>query len=188
MELWKSISGFDGYYEVSNTGRVRSVDRVVYDKNGKHRTLKGKEMKLTHTKGKDGNGYMVVNLRKFGTSEVSFVHILVATAFIPNPYGYPMVNHIDGDKTNNDISNLEWTTYGYNNLHALHNHLRKPRGTPVMQMTEDGDIIEVYASASEAERITGISAKAILQCVNLRIYSAGGFSWESYRTGVSTIP
>ncbi len=188
MELWKTIIGFEGYYEVSNTGKVRSVDRTICDKNGNPRALKGREMKLTRTKGKDGNGYIVVNLRKLGTSEVSFVHVLVATAFIPNPCHYPMVNHIDGDKTNNDVSNLEWTTYSYNNLHALYHHLRKPRGTPVMQMTEDGDIIEVYASASEAERITGISAKSILQCVNLQIYSAGGFAWENCRTGVSTIP
>lgn len=188
MELWRSVYGFEGYYEVSNTGKVRGIDRIVYDKNGNSRTLKGKEMKLTRTKGKDGNGYMVVNLRKFGVSEVSFVHILVATAFIPNPYNYPMVNHIDGDKTNNNVSNLEWTTYSYNNFHALHNHLRKPRGNPVMQLTEDGDIIDVYDSAAEAERMTGISAKAILQCVSLRIYSAGGFSWESCRTGISTIP
>ena len=187
MELWRTICGFEGYYEVSNTGKVRSVDRVIYDKNGKPRTLKGKEMKLTHTKGKYGNGYMVVNLRKFGISEVSLIHILVAIAFIPNPYNYPIVNHIDGNKTNNDVSNLEWTTYSYNNLHALHNHLRKPKGTPVIQLTEDGDIIDVYTSAAEAERITGISARAISQCINLRIYSAGGFSWESYQTGVSTI-
>lgn len=181
MELWRAICGYEGYYEVSNTGKVRSVDRIVYDKNGNRRILCGRPMKLTRTKGKDGNGYMVVNLRKHGISKVSLVHILVAVAFIPNPQNYPMVNHIDGDKTNNDAGNLEWTTYRYNNLHALCNRLRKPKGTPVIQMTEDGDIIEVYASAAEAERVTGISARAILQCVSLQIFSAGGFAWERYR-------
>lgn len=179
--LWRAIQGYEGYYEVSDAGCVRSVDRIVCDKSGRERRLRGKEMKLTHTKGKDGNGYMVVNLRRDGTSYVTFVHILVATAFIPNPHGYPMVNHKDGDKTNNDVRNLEWTTYSYNNVHALYNNLRKPKGNPVIQLTEDGDIIDVYNSASEAERITGISARAILQCVSLHIFSAGGFAWESYR-------
>lgn len=178
--LWRAIQGYEGYYEVSDTGRIRSVDRIVCDKNGRQRRLCGKDMKLTRTKGKDGNGYMVVNLRRDGTSHVAFIHILVATAFIQNPHGYPMVNHKDGDKTNNDVGNLEWTTYSYNNIHALYNNLRKPKSNPVIQMTEDGDIIDVYDSASEAERITGISAKAILQCVSLHIYSAGGFAWESY--------
>lgn len=179
--LWRAIQGYEGYYEVSDSGHVRSVDRTVIDRKGNPRRLRGREMKLTRTKGKDGNGYMVVNLCRDGTSNVALVHILVATAFIPNPYGYPMVNHIDGDKTNNDVNNLEWTTYSYNNLHALYNNLRKPKGTPVIQMTEDGDIIEVYSSATEAERETGISARAILQCISLRAYSAGGFAWEPYR-------
>lgn len=178
---WKAIQGYEGYYEVSDAGLVRSVDRVSIDKNGMARRFRGKDMKLTRTKGKDGNGYMVVNLRRDGASNVALVHILVATAFIPNPHNYPMVNHMNGDKTDNDIGNLEWTTYSYNNIHALRNNLRKPRGIPVIQMTEDGDIIEVYDSAIEAERITGISARAILQCLSMRVFSAGGFAWEPYR-------
>lgn len=178
---WRAIQDYEGYYEVSDTGCVRSVDREVCDKNGRTRRYRGKDMRLTRTKGKDGNGYMVVNLRRDGTSYVAFVHILVATAFIPNPYEYPMVNHKNGDKADNCVENLEWTTYSYNNIHALYNNLRKPKGTPVVQMTEDGDIIDVYDSATEAERLTGISARLILRCVSLRTFSAGGFAWESYR-------
>lgn len=178
---WSPVPGYDGYYEISDTGCVRSIDRIVFDKNGRARKLRGKPMKLTRAKGKDGNGYMVVNLHRSGISYVAFVHILVATVFIPNPYGYPMVNHIDGDKANNDVTNLEWTTYRYNNIHALYHNLRKPRGTQVIQLTEDGDIVNVYESAVEAERATGISAGAILRCVNMHAYSAGGFAWEHWK-------
>ena len=179
--LWKAIAGYEGYYEVSDTGCVRSVNRTIHARNGCVRRLRGRSMSLTHTKAKDGNGYMVVNLRRDGTSKVSLVHILVATAFIPNPNKLPMVNHIDGDKTNNSVSNLEWSTYSDNNIHALYNNLRKPKGTPVMQITEDGDIVNVFNSATEAERETGISARQILRCVNMKAFYAGGFSWEAYR-------
>ena len=65
--LWKAIQGYEGYYEVSDAGCVRSVDRIIYDKNGWSRRYRGRDMKLTRTKGKDGNGYMVVNLRRDGT-------------------------------------------------------------------------------------------------------------------------
>lgn len=185
--LWRTVWGYEGYYEVSTEGKVRSVNRVVLDKNGRQIFLRGKEMKLTRTKGKDGNGYMVVNLRKFGNSEVIPVHVLVAMMFIPNPNDYPMVNHIDGDKTNNRVDNLEWTTYSYNNYHALQHELRKPRGTVVMQYTVNGDLIEVYDSIAQAARETGICARSISLCINRHTFSAGGYSWERLSEGVSTI-
>lgn len=185
--LWRTIIGYEGYYEVSTEGKIRSVDRIVHTKNGTTKLLRGKPMKLTQTKGKDGEGYMVVNLRKFGTSKVVPVHILVATMFLPNPNDYPMVNHIDGNKTNNRVENLEWSSYGYNNIHALRHNLRKPRGTPVMQITTSGVVLEVYDSAYAAARETGISAGAISQCINHRTNTAGGFVWEKLSEGVTTI-
>lgn len=181
--LWRAITGYEGYYEVSTTGRIRSLDRVVIDRRDQKRLLRGHEMKLTH----NADGYMVVNLRKFGKSEVVGVHILVATAFLPNPHNLPMVNHIDGVKEHNNIENLEWATYSYNNIHALQHKLRKPRSSEIVQLTEDGEIVDVYDSAAEAARRTGISSAAILQCVNHRTYSAGGFAWGRLSEGLSTI-
>ena len=118
--MWKSIQGYEGYYEVSDSGEVRSLDRYVADTTGKHagkkRLLKGSMMKLTEgkTSRKEG-GYLVVNLRKNHTSRVVPVHVLVARAFIPNPDNMPTVNHKDGNKLNNNVSNLEWVSYSENN-------------------------------------------------------------------------
>ena len=181
--LWRAITGYEGYYEVSMTGRIRSLDRIVIDKRGGKRILRGHEMKLTRS----AEGYLVVNLHKCGRSEVVGVHVIVATAFLPNPDNLPMVNHIDGVKEHNDVGNLEWATYSYNNFHALRKNLRRPRGNEIAQLLEDGEIIEVYDSAADAERRTGINAGAILQCVNHRSFSAGGFAWGKLSEGLSTI-
>ena len=88
---------------------------------------------------------------------------------------------------NNRVENLEWTTYSYNNYHALQHELRKPRGTAVMQYTVDGDLIEVYDSIAQAARETGICARSISLCINCHTFSAGGYSWERLSEGVSTI-
>lgn len=152
--LWRTIAGYEGYYEVSTDGQVRSLNRTVRSRSGRTKHLKGQQMKLTYSK---SSGYMVVNLRKFGASEVIPVHILVATMFLPNPYNYPMVNHKDGNKTNNRVENLEWATYSHNNIHALENSLRKPRGNAVMQCTSDGYLIEVYDSAFQAANVLTIT-------------------------------
>ena len=184
---WKSIPGYDGYYEVSDTGEIRSLDRTVTDRNGIQRLIKGKPMKTTRGKGRNGNGYYVVNLHLNGISRVVPVHVLVATAFLENTLGFPTVNHMDGDKTNNCASNLEWTTYKSNNVHALNTGLRKPRGTPILQMTLNGNKVSEFVSVSEASRKTGVGRSLISHCVNNRINSAGGFIWKKLSEGVTTI-
>lgn len=175
--MWKSITGFDGYYEVSSYGLVRGLDRILTDKNGRKFHRKGQMMKLTKSKGRDGNGYWVVNLRKNHQSSVVPIHILVAKEFIPNPLNLPTVNHIDGCKDNNDVSNLEWASYSDNNIHAIENHLRNPRGNPISQYDMDGKYIATYKSTNEACRQTGISIGSISHCINHRTKSAGGFVW-----------
>jgi len=183
---WKPVSGYEGYYEVSDGGEVRSVDRTVFDRNGKERHLPGRPMKLTKSKGRNNDGYYVVNLRN-GKSKVASVHLLVAREFVPNPFALPTVNHIDGDKSNNSALNLEWASYRDNNIHALKHGLRSPRGSMVVQKDLAGNLIASFRSVCEASRATRIGRSLISHCVNNRIDSAGGFIWEKLSEGVTTI-
>lgn len=108
---WSSVVGYEDFYEVSTQGEVRSVDRAVYTKNGVKRNLKGKNLKLIdHT-----SGYLMVSLCR----KLFLVHRLVAITFLDNHEGKPTVNHKDGVKTNNALSNLEWATYQENTEHAF---------------------------------------------------------------------
>jgi len=188
--MWKSISGYEGYYEVSDDGRVRSLTRTILDSRGVIRTLHGGEMKVTESIGKDrsGDGYYVVNLRREHTSNVCPVHRLVAEVFIPNSDNLPTVNHIDGDKYNNHVSNLEWASYADNNVHALKHQLRQPRGNRIAQYSLDGSYISTFQSTCEAARQTGVSRGMISHCLNGRCGSAGGFVWKKLSESATTIP
>lgn len=108
-EIWKYIPGYEGLYQVSNQGNVRSVDRIIKDTN-RTRLYKGKPLKQFL----DHKGYKVVTLSKQGSLKVIKVHRLVAMAFIPNPESYPEINHKDENKINNSVENLEWCTTQYN--------------------------------------------------------------------------
>ena len=114
-EIWRPVKGFEGYYEVSDLGRVRSIDRIVYDKVRKcDRLLKGRVLIIRD----NGNGYKTVMFCKEHKIYNKYVHILVAEAFIPNPDNLPYVNHKDENKGNNIKDNLEWCTGSYNNLYG----------------------------------------------------------------------
>lgn len=119
-EIWKDIKGYEGLYQVSNFGRIRSLDRWRNSGTGGYfqtgKILKTKE---------DVNGYLRVSLLKNGKYQKMNVHRLIAIAFIPNENNFPIINHKDGNKLNNNISNLEWCTYSYNSKHAYDNELRE---------------------------------------------------------------
>ncbi len=125
MEIWKDISGYEGYYQISNKGNVRSLDRFdgVHDRQG---TIIKPHMKH--------NGYLQVGLRKHNTRKWISIHRLVAIHFIENPDNKPQVNHIDGNKQNNNVENLEWVTAKENQNHAtrigLRNNIRKGENHP----------------------------------------------------------
>lgn len=180
-EIWKPVVDFEEYYEVSNCGNVRTVDRYVYDKNGKSRHIKMKNI----TKQIDRNGYYKVDIRNDYYRKTITIHRLMAIAFLPNPENKPCVNHIDGNKLNLNLSNLEWVTYSENNKHAVDNGLRKspwigkfgknmPVSKPVLQYDIKGNYIQEFENA----RQTGINYKHISACCLGKRKTAGGYIWK----------
>lgn len=113
-EEWASIKNWEGFYEVSNTGKIRSVDRLVVYSNNKRRVYKGIIKKLST----DKDGYLKVNLYNKDKNECNKVHCFVANAFLPKIDGKDKINHKDGNKKNNNVSNLEWVTHEENMYHA----------------------------------------------------------------------
>jgi hypothetical protein len=119
-ELWKPIQNWEDYYEVSNTGKIRSKERVIIDNNfsksGKpfqrKRTFKSKELVGVEV---SEYGHKSVGLYRNGRSSTQLIHRLVAEAFIPNPNNYPVVDHIDGNPNNNTVQNLRWANWEHNN-------------------------------------------------------------------------
>lgn len=115
-EVWKDVEGYEGIYQVSNFGRIKSLDRIVPRIDGSVKKVKGKILKTRVSK-----GYVLINLNKDGICKTVSLSRLIATTFIPNEENKPEVNHIDEDKTNNSISNLEWCTSLENANHGTRN-------------------------------------------------------------------
>ncbi len=120
MEIWKDIKDFEGYYQISNLGNVKSLDREMIV-NGGIRKYYSKSI----TQSIEKDGYLTVTLWKNSKSKSFRVHRLVAEAFIENPNNYEIVNHLDGNKQNNTVGNLEWCTIKENTNHAFRTGLRK---------------------------------------------------------------
>ena len=170
QEEWKPIPGYEGLYEVSNYGRVKSYQ---LDSNGK--------ILSPGNTGKDGSGYCFVNLYKDGKAKKHCtIHRLVAEAFIPNPSNFPQVNHMDECKENNYFGNLEWCTHKYNLSYGTRTRrIAENNSKPVVQLDKKGNFISEFESLTEASKITGIASTSICRCCNHKPghYSAGGFVW-----------
>lgn len=166
IEIWKDVLGYEGYYQISNLGNIRGIDRKAKSKISRtgFRIVKGKIIS-THI---NKYGYLSVRLRKNGLTKAFTIHRLVAIAFIPNPNNYPSINHIDENKLNNTVSNLEWCTVRYNNLYnnrqdKINKKLREtnPNSISVYQYSKEGILLNKFKSIRDASRITGISRSII---------------------------
>ena len=163
-ELWVFIDGYPNY-QVSHKGNIRSLNYA--------RTGVIKNMSPAPNK----QGYPICVLRNGLVKRTVCVHRVVANTFIPNPSNFKQVNHINGDKSNNCISNLEWCDQSYNMNHAYENNLN-PRQKAVIQKDISGKLLNTYRSAHEASRCTGVNRGNISSCCIGNISQAGGFTWE----------
>lgn len=172
-EMWKDVKGFEGLYQVSNLGNVKSLDRTRKDYRG-YANIKGQAKKVK----KDNNGYLRVGLSKNGIKNKYSVHRLVAQAFIPNMEGKLQVNHINGIKTDNRVENLEWCTNKENIQHASKKGLLKPNKKKVAQYKISIELINVYDSITEAAQAIDRSVTDIHQVLNKKTKTAGGYFWK----------
>lgn len=191
-EIWKDVVGYEGLYEVSNKGNVRSLGRVVRDSIGRVRNIKPRTMSPSVKKsgGRDDIGYLEVRLTIDKHNKRNFlVHRLVAESFLENPDNKPTVNHKDGDKHNNNLDNLEWATYSENNFHAYDTGL-KGDNRVVVRLDEDDSIVGIYKSMHEADRQTGVDYRRIHKLCNSYDNFDGEFYWdyiENFEVSNSTL-
>ena len=171
-EIWKDIQGFEELFQVSNLGRIRSLDRFV--KSGKSQRFQKGQIMHPHVTNK---GYLRADLTNNGQKFKYMVHKLVAEAFIPNPNNLPFVNHIDENKQNNSTNNLEWCTNKYNTDYS--------NSTPIDQYTLNGEYIITHKSIAEAQRKTGIAAASICNCCKGNFKQAGGYLWSYSKTSIT---
>lgn len=159
-EIWRDVVNYEGLYQVSNLGRVKSLI-------SKEKILK---QNLDYYK------YSYVQLWKDGIGKKIKVHRLVAETFIPNRQNKPQVNHKDGNKLNNHVDNLEWCTGSENIKHALAHGLKKCKTKKVVQYDKQDNFIKEWESIKEAKNITGITH--ISSCCRNERKTAGGYKWK----------
>lgn len=175
--MWKDITGFEGLYQVSDKGEVKRLES--YKKHSRSGELfKLKERILKQSKDKDG--YLLVGLKDVNGKMKSYrVHRLVAQAFIPNTNNLEQVNHIDENKLNNEVSNLEWCSSKYNVNFGLRTTKQvESQSKQVVQMLNN-QIINKYPSMNEAARALGHkNGGAISSCINGKTKTAFGYTWK----------
>ena len=161
-EEWKSVVGFEGLYEVSSYGRIRSIDRVIMRSNNTILTLKGSILPQYEYYGNSTISRLKVNLSKNGNKYSRSVHRLVATAFIPNPDNLPQVNHKDENPKNNNVSNLEWCTCEYNHNYGTRNERHKKALQKRVNVYDlSGNYIKQYESIKHASEDLNLDPSSV---------------------------
>ena len=175
-EEWRDVVGYEGLYQVSNLGRVRSVDKIIKTGRGYvSRLVKGKMKKIkVHS-----NGYLEVNLSSNGKAKTYKIHRLVSMAFIPNPRHFKEVNHKDEDKTNNNVDNLEWCSSKYNANYGNRNKKSSlARSKSIIQYTLYGVMIAEYNSLTNAGLSVNGNAQGVFSCARGYINQYQGYIWR----------
>ena len=178
-EIWKPVVGYEGFYEVSNIGKVRSLARIVECNDGRKRKLKTRTLRQSCAP----SGYYMVTLHKNGKQKSGLVHRLVCEAFIPKPLGKDEVNHKDENSKNNNATNLEWVTAKENNNYGTRQErarkaIVEAQGRAVRQLSRDGELVAEYESLSAACNATGTHVPNIIKCAKGIYKTAGGYIWK----------
>ena len=161
VETFVKIEGFEKY-EVSNLGKVRNIKS-------------GRVLKTSL----NNNGYLRLFLCKNNKRKHLYLHRIIATAFIDNPEEKPQVNHIDENKLNNDLSNLEWCTVRENLIHGTRTKRAAEKCfKKVIQLDLNDNVLNEFESMRQAEQKTGVLVKNISSCCNGKRKSAGGYKWR----------
>ena len=170
-EIWKDIKGYEGLYQISNLGQVKSLARPINNFNQcctKDKLLKGGIKR----------GYRQVILLKDNKRKYASVHRLVAEAFLPNPHNLPIINHKDENKLNNNVSNLEWCSTKYNvNYGNCITKRANSKKKPVQRIDKDGKIY-TYLSATDAGKELGINPNFISRCCTGKRKTLYGETWN----------
>lgn len=175
-EQWKEIPEFNGAYQISSYGRLKSVERTVKHPQG---SCVLKEKILSEVVNK--RGYIEYQITHNGNHYSRKAHRLVAEAFIPNVNNLPQVNHIDAVKTNNHVENLEWCDNQHNILHAYEHGLNR-RVHKIEQLDIDGKVVHVWQSSGEACRLAGYNRANIHAACKGKLKTYKGYIWR-YKNG-----
>lgn len=185
QEIWRDIKGFEGIYQISNIGNIRSLTRKVKTFNG-FRTSKGQILKPQKT----NTGYYSIDLRLNQKHNYFSVHRLVAETFIPNPNNLPIINHKDSNPLNNNVNNLEWCNQSYNVKYSYINGNAKPTSgcfkkgniphnlTKVSQYDKEGNFIKTYSSVRLAAKSINRAPTSIFNCLGGRTKYSAGYIWR----------
>ena len=169
-EIWKDIPDYEGLYQISSIGRVKSLKRSISRNNGRVLNLSEKQLSAKI----DEHGYVKFQLWKNNKPKNIRAHRLVALNFIENPKNHLEVNHIDGNKTNNKYDNLEWCSSFHNQLEAKRLGLKKC--TRVTKIIEGVKICS-YESVTEAAKLNNVHRTSIFRCLNGKFKENKGVKW-----------
>lgn len=173
-EIWKPIPGYEGYYEASSLGRIRSVCRFVNAKYGK-RLHKGRILILFP----DRDGYLKTSVCKNNIAKSAFVHRLIAETFLENPLGLPVINHKNEIKTDNRVENLEFCSIQYNNTYnGRMQRIANKKKKPITQLSLEGKPLKTWDCPGSASSELGINRSNIVEVLHGHRHKAGGYRWE----------